>query len=246
MKKNVTVLNFLVFAKEIQKGVLQNELLSHISSLGFHAVEIRREYIKDKEKELPLIKQEAEGLGMDLFYSIPDEIYIEGTLNPKLTEYLEEAKIMGMKQIKLNIGEFNGELHSKELKALVNEQISIVVENDQTQTSGTIKAIKKYMDAVKDSDLTIGYVYDLGNWRFVGENEIEAVNELAEYVQYIHVKDVSYINNQPQVVGLDQGDIDWRKVLTLLPINQPIAIEYPLNTDAEILEAKTLLEEEEK
>lgn len=246
MKNNQIVLNFLVFAEKIANGRQQNELLADIKALGFQAVEIRREYFKDIQKEIPLIKKEAARLGLELFYSVPDEVYVSGSINPNLVGYLQEANEMGVKQIKWNIGDFNGELHTEELKTLIDSGVAITIENDQTQTSGTISAIKKYMTAVTAENLAIGYVYDLGNWRFVGEDEVTAAEALAEYVHYIHVKDVRYEANQPQATGLDHGVIDWRKVLSILPDNLPIAIEYPTKTNEEILEAKNLLEEEVK
>lgn len=243
MKDNRLVLNFLVFAEKIENGALQSELLPEIAALGFQAVEIRREYFKDLTKEIPVIKSEAERLKLELFYSVPDEVYVAGKINPKLEDYLSEAQQMGVKHIKWNIGAFEGNLHEDELKALIESGVAITVENDQTQTSGTITAIETYMKAVEAAGLAIGYVYDLGNWRFVGEDEMKAAEKLTDYVQYIHMKDVGYENGQPKAAGLDHGEINWRKVLTILPKNCPIAIEYPTVSDAEILAAKKLLEE---
>lgn len=174
MSDNKLVLNFLVFSDKVESGVLQSDLLQESADLGFQQVEVRREYFKDLENEIPVIQSEAQRLGMTLFYSVPDDIYVNGGLNPNLMAYLEEAKQMGVKHIKWNIGDFDGELHEQELKALVDEGIEISIENDQTQTSGTIKAIDAYMKAVTNAGIAIGYVYDLGNWRFVGENEVRA------------------------------------------------------------------------
>lgn len=243
MKDNRLVLNFLVFAEKVENGALQSELLPEIAELGFQSVEIRREYFKDLEKEMPVIKAEAERLKLELFYSVPDEVYVDGKINPKLKNYLAEAEQMGVKHIKWNIGAFEGDLHEDELKTLIESGVAITIENDQTQTSGTIAAIQTYMKAIKAADLAIGYVYDLGNWRFVGEDEMKAAEALTDYVQYIHMKDVGYENDQPKAAGLDHGEIDWRKVLTIFPKNRPIAIEYPTTSNAEILEAKKLLEE---
>ncbi|MGH1829861.1 TIM barrel protein [Enterococcus gilvus] len=244
MSDNKLVLNFLVFSDKVESGVLQSDLLQESADLGFQQVEVRREYFKDLENEIPVIQSEAQRLGLTLFYSVPDDIYVNGALNPKLMAYLKEAKQMGVKHIKWNIGDFDGELHEPELKALVDEGIEISIENDQTQTSGTIKAIDAYMKAVTNAGIAIGYVYDLGNWRFVGENEVRAAETLRNYVHYIHVKDVRYKGHQPQAVGLDHGEIDWRNVLKQLPQNVPVAIEYPTTENAEIVEAKELLEGE--
>lgn len=244
MKDNKLVLNFLVYADRVANGALQSDLLQEISDLGFTQVEIRREYFKDIKKEIPVIQSEAERLDLKLFYSVPDEVYVNGELNPKLQQYLIEAKQMNVQHIKWNIGDFNGELHEKELKTLVDSGVAISIENDQTQTSGTISAINTFMNAIKNTDLSIGYVYDLGNWRFVGEDEIKAAELLKDYVRYIHVKDVEVEKGQPQAIGLDHGDIDWRKVLQILPQDVSVAIEYPTTANDEILEAKELLESE--
>ena len=241
---NKLVLNFLVYADRVANGATQSELLQEISDLGFTQVEIRREYFKNIDSEIPVIQSEAKRLSLDLFYSVPDEVYVQGELNPKLEQYLSEAKQMGVKHIKWNIGDFTGVLHENELKALLDQGIEISIENDQTQTSGTIDAIDRFMKAVKVAGLTIGYVYDLGNWRFVGENELEAAELLKDYVHYIHVKDVKYSEEQPVAAGLDHGLIDWRKALDLLPKDVPVAIEYPTTENSEILEAKDLLESE--
>ncbi|GCF95013.1 hypothetical protein NRIC_29040 [Enterococcus florum] len=243
MKKQL-VLNFLVFAEKVEQGILQADLLKEASELGFSKVEIRREYFQDIAKEIPEIKKVAKELQLELFYSVPDEVFVVGKLNPRLLTYLDEAEDMGVQHIKWNIGDFNGELPVAELHQLTARGIEINIENDQTNVSGTIVAIKTFMEAIRRKQIDIGYVYDLGNWRFVGEDELNAAEALKEYVHYIHVKDVAYAKNQPQVAELDQGVINWRKVLAILPQDVPVAIEYPTSSATEILAAKKRLEEE--
>lgn len=243
MDKNQLVLNMLVFAEKVENHELQSTLIEEAVKLGFEKVEVRREYIKDFQAELPAIKQAAFQHNVELFYSVPDEVFVNNKINEKLTDYLEEAKQMNVKHIKFNIGNFKtGGQKLTELKTLSDYGIAINIENDQTQLSGVIHAIDNFMKAVKENQLDIGYVYDLGNWRFVGEDEIEAAKKLKDYVRYIHVKDVIYIDNKPQATGLDHGEIDWRKVLTILPDDVPVAIEYPTTKDVEIIESKELLE----
>ena len=58
------------------------------------------------------------------------------------------------------------------------------------------------------------------------------------------MKDVRYEKQKPQATSLDHGEIDWRKALQMLPQEVPVAIEYPTTLNAEIIEAKKLLEEE--
>mgnify|MGYP000053061506 FL=1 len=73
MKKEKLVLNFLVFADKVKDGALQANLLQKAADLGFTQVEIRREYFRDINEEKTVIESEAKRLGLDLFYSVPDE-----------------------------------------------------------------------------------------------------------------------------------------------------------------------------
>uniref|UniRef100_UPI00403F477C sugar phosphate isomerase/epimerase family protein n=1 Tax=Candidatus Enterococcus willemsii TaxID=1857215 RepID=UPI00403F477C len=243
MKKDNIVLNLLVFAEKIENGALQADLLQEASDLGFEKVEIRREYFKNLSQEKHVIQQRANDLGIELFYSVPDEVFVEGKVNDCLQSYLEEAKEMGVRHIKWNIGDFQESSSLDDLEELTNHGIQINVENDQTQGSGTIQPIYQFMEKVSEKQLSIGYVYDLGNWRFVGENEQDAVEKLGDYVRYIHVKDVCYQDGKPQAVALDKGEIEWRKILSQLPMDIPVAIEYPTTSNKEICQAKQKLEE---
>ncbi|MGG5333300.1 sugar phosphate isomerase/epimerase family protein [Enterococcus sp. AZ163] len=243
MKREQIVLNLLVFAKEAEAGALQAELLMKAKELGFNKVELRREYFQNIKEEIPVIKKLAEKNDIELFYSVPDEVFVNREINPNLTKYLMEVKELGVKHIKWNIGDFHKDIELANLQALTEEGVEVNVENDQTQTSGTIQAILTFMEAVNIARLAIGYVYDLGNWRFVGESEEVAAEKLSAYVRYIHVKNVAYENNQPQAAELDKGVIKWRKILEILPQNIPVAIEYPTTSDKQILTAKQLLEE---
>ncbi|QQP70697.1 TIM barrel protein [Carnobacterium sp. CS13] len=239
------VLNMLVFAGKVQNGAVQSDLIEESVALGFRKIEVRREYFKNLANEMADIKKLVEKYELELFYSVPDEVFVDGKVNSKLGDYLLEAIQMGITHIKWNIGDFAGFTGDlRELKPLTEQGIEVNIENDQTQTSGTISAIDTFMKAVEEEGLTIGYVYDLGNWRFVGEDEKIAAEQLGKYVSYIHVKDVIYMEGKPQAVGLDHGEIDWREILSVLPGNVPVAIEYPTTEKQEILDAKALLEEE--
>lgn len=238
------VLNLLVFNQEFLAGKSQKELVEKAVLLGFDKIEVRREYFRDLKSEIPEIKQLVDTHGIELFYSVPEEVFVNGTINSNLVDYLKEANEMSAQHIKWNIGDyahFTGNL--AELSPLTEMGVNVTIENDQTNTSGKIKAIQTFMKAVSNEGLKIGYVYDLGNWRFVGEDEEVAAEQLKQYVTYIHVKDVESVEGQPVAAGLDKGDINWRQVLQVLPQDVPVAIEYPTEKDSEILEAKELLEE---
>lgn len=240
------VINTLVYLDELNANALQSELIKKIKTAGGDSAEIRREFIHNFDSELPAIKRVSEEQGLHLFYSVPDEIFKKGKVNPRLKSYLDEASKMGIYAIKFNIGDFanfKGDL-VKELSFLSDSPIQVNVENDQTEISGTKNAITDFLAVVAANELDIRYVYDLGNWRFVGEDELQAAKELAQYTRYIHLKDVAIIDGKSQVVPLDQGDINWRQVLSLLPGLLPVAIEYPVKNTQVLIDGIKLVKNE--
>jgi len=229
--------NLLLMAKDWQAGRSQAELVEALASLGFETIEIRREYFKSVDDEKEAIRQLQEAKGFQLFYSVPDEVFVNGALNPKLQTYLDEAKSMHVSKIKWNIGDFEGfQGDLKEtLEPIVSQGIEVNIENDQTQTSGRIQPVQKFLEAAKAAGLDLGYVYDLGNWPFVGEKPEEAAGLLKDYVRYIHIKDDIISGEKPVTVPLDTGELDWRSILDVLPQDVPIALEYPTES-TEVIE----------
>ncbi|KRM90205.1 sugar phosphate isomerase/epimerase family protein [Fructilactobacillus florum] len=238
MEKNNLVLNNLVFANARAQGELQLEMLHTAVSLGITNVEIRREFFKNIPGEIKGIRAYAEQHGLTLFYSVPDELFIGGKLNAKLTTYFTEAQQLGIHAIKFNIGEFKGfkteQLIKLEHYGRLVDQIN--VENDQTQQSGSLAAIVNFLDAARRHGLQIGYVYDLGNWCYVDEDPLQAATMLTEHVSYIHLKDCLGSGKQTVTVPLGDGELPWETILQQLPQDVPVALEYPTASQA-VLEA---------
>jgi hypothetical protein len=242
--KNRIVMNTLVYAKEIENGVGQADLIRQIADLAVGTVEIRREYIQHFKRELPKIRERAHRDHMRVLYSVPDEIFVNGRINPNLQQYLNEGKAMGIEAIKWNVGDFahfKGRLKDA-LQPIVSQGIQVNVENDQTETSGSMQSLISFLTAVEANAIDLGCVYDMGNWRFVQENELAAAAKLGRYVRYIHVKDVRNENGKPVVCPLDDGVIQWRDVLDRLPQNVPVAIEYPVDDKSILIKGIQLLE----
>lgn len=98
---------------------------------------------------------------------------------------------MGVSKIKFNTGRFDryqGNL-KLDLSRLPLNEIEMNVENDQTEASGNVAPIKAFLEATgKVGFNQIGYVYDLGNWAFTGNDAIQSAKALAAYTNYIHLK----------------------------------------------------------
>ncbi len=230
MKNGRFVINTLVCLDEIKDGATQLQLLKPLSELDVHAVEVRREFIRD-ENEFEKMKREGESLGVDLFYSVPDGLFDNGEINmAHVQRYFMEAEKLGAKMVKFNLGDFRG-FSVQDMKALNkvlgSDPMVVTVENDQTVVNGTVNNLLPFLIECEQKGIPIHTTFDIGNWYWVGEDPINNVEKLAPYIKYIHLKDVQMIENRPQTVRLGKGVVPWHNILSLLSYNIPVALEYP-------------------
>lgn len=234
MEKSNIVINTLVFLEDLKRGVEQSKLLQDIHSLGISKAEVRREFIKDFERELQAIKNTAEKFQMELYYSVPKYLYVDGKLTiNEIEKYFVEANRMNCKNVKLNIGEYN--FISSENVSGINElcdkySISLTIENDQTKENGKVQKIKEFLDSASKLGAKVSCTFDVGNWLWQNEDPKENAYKLKPYVTYIHLKDAC-IQDKPQAAYLDEGIIPWREILKVFDKAIPVAIEYPCYPD---------------
>lgn len=235
------ILNTWIFESAVKEGTTQTELVDRVAKLGVDGIEVRREYFTDIAQETKAVGEHAKQQGLIVNYSVPDEVFLEdGTINPKLKQYFDEGSVMGISKIKFNTGHFDrftGDL-KEAFEGLPLDRIEMNVENDQTPVSGTVKAIKTFLDAAHDAGLVqLGYVYDLGNWGFTHGDAVQSAKDLAKYTHYIHLKNT--IDQDGTMVtsdDLNTGMFDWKDIISFLPHDVSFALEYPMKDDEQILE----------
>lgn len=244
MNRDQLVINTLVFLNELKKGINQSVIMDTINDLGINGIEIRREYIKDFEQELAKIKEKSKLYNMKVFYSVPECIYKENKLLVEdIEEYFKEAYKMNCHYVKLIIGQYK-DVSNEDIQK-INElskkyEIEMTVENDQSSLNGKIKNIYKFLSQVKKHKGNITFTFDIGNWLFQDESPLQNAERLKSFVTYIHVKDIGIKRNN---VLLNDGIIDWKKVLDKLPKDAPIALEYPCDTKEQVqLEINKILQ----
>lgn len=233
---NQLVANLLIFEEKWKKGERQSQLIQKSLDLGFSAIEIRREYFFNLKEEIEEIKLLRKNQNFELYYSIPDKIFVDGKVNQKFKNYISESRELGVSKIKCNIGDFQnfkGNM-KEELSFILDNPFEVNVENDQSKENGTIVPIQSFLKKVSTEGLDIGFVYDIGNWLFVSESPETAKEQLKKYTRYIHLKDITRTNSSSvSVVGIDNGQLDWRSILSDFLNDYPLAIEYPLeNSEA--------------
>lgn len=234
MIKDNIVINTLVFLEDLMNGVKQSELLKSIHSLGINNVEVRREFIKDFEVELQEIRTVSKELQIELYYSIPDYLFIKGELAiAKIENYFNEASKMNCRNVKLNIGEYYNisTKNASDINLLCDKySIKLTIENDQTKDNGKVQKIKDFLQLSEKYGMKLSSTFDIGNWLWQKEDPVENANILKPYVTFIHLKDV-IVADKPQAVFLDEGLIPWRSILGMFDKKIPVAIEYPCTPD---------------
>lgn len=231
----LTGVNTLVFYDELNTSTKQQrEYFSLLANMGVPFVEVRREFIRDFDKELELTNKEASKLGLALLYSVPSSLFINEAVNPELAIYFKEAKKLGAIQIKLTIGKTNGFTPEavSELKAIMQNypDIRISIENDQSIEKGSIAALENFMEDALHNNLKLGLTFDTGNFVYIDEDPLAAANALRKYVNYVHIKNVKRAaDNSVEMTLFQNGDLSIKEILDVLDKEERIiaALEYP-------------------
>lgn len=240
-------INLLVFKEDLDNGRKQSEILKEISNLNVSIAEVRREYIKDFEEELYEIRQESEKYKLEVFYSVPEKISIDGKLNNYIEEYFKEAKIMNATHIKFNIGTLDRLISSEidKLKEVIKEfNMDVTIENDQTVENGNLNSVIGANKFIENNNFNIGYTFDAGNWFWQNEDPNSSFEVLKSDITVFHLKDAKVENNKPKNVLVLQGKVNLGHMVENLSKSVPIIIEYPISSldiNSEVNKVKELV-----
>jgi sugar phosphate isomerase/epimerase len=204
---------------------------------GADGVEVRGELLRDDaEAEVEAIGAAFAGSGIALVHSSPEPLWQEDGLfdDAALRRGLDLAKRLGAPHLKMSIGSFRAP--SQAGFAALQERlhgsgIELLIENDQTESAGTLPALQAFFGAARAAGVPLAMTFDMGNWHWTGECPLRAAEALGDKVGYVHCKGVQ---RQPQrwvAVPLAESAAPWRAVLRALPAGVPAAIEYPLVGD---------------
>jgi sugar phosphate isomerase/epimerase len=199
---------------------------------GADGVEVRGELLQDARTELPRIRALAGDAR--LVYSSPEGLWGEGGLDDRaISHSIDAAVLLGASRVKMAIGAFDvrnaASVHA--LARFADAGVELVIENDQTDTAGTLDALLSFYAAADGAGFAPGLTFDIGNWHWTGECPLGAATSLAARVVYVHCKGVQRLPARWVAVPLADSAASWRSVLRALPKGLPWAIEYPLAGD---------------
>lgn len=207
----------------------QMALLPMIKAAGADGVEIRRElFSEDDLLRLHTLNKALTEQQLSASYSVPEALWLEdGSLNPRLAQFLLEAEQIGAKRLKIALGHFVDLSDTQLAKVLAASPVTLVVENDQTPDSKLAPMVNFFHRAC-DAALPLDMTFDMANWVWTGEDALQAAEQLSRYVSYIHVKAAVPHGETFRAIALDETDGSWRPLLSALPKDAPRGIEFPL------------------
>lgn len=208
----------------------QSAVLPFIAGSGADGVEIRRElFTPDELSRLAELAADIERRGLLVCYSAPEALFAaDGSLNPRLSDFLQEAQTLNALWLKLSLGHFSHHDDLEALREILQESgMALVVENDQTDC-GQLAPMQLFKAACRVNQLPITLTFDMGNWLWVGDSPEEAARHLAPAVSYIHVKAAEPHHSQFRAVPPDEASARWLALLNNLPADAPRGIEFPL------------------
>lgn len=226
-------INLLVYKEKLDQGIKQSALLKEIKKQGISLAEVRREYIKD-QKELEDIAKTAKENEIKLYYSVPEKIIEEKLPNKNLRNYLEEAMIMKIQNVKFNIGSLDqiDQKGAEKLKEILEDyDLTYTIENDQTKENGTFACTKKTLEQIYKYELSVGYTMDLGNWYWQKEDPNTTFEELKNQISIFHLKNINFKDGKPETVMLEDGKIEWMDMIGQLGDDVKVFLEYPIIED---------------
>lgn len=226
-------INLLVYKEKLDQGIKQSALLKEIKKQGISLAEVRREYIKD-QKEFEDIAKTAKENEIKLYYSVPEKIIEEKLPNKNLRNYLEEAMIMKIQNVKFNIGSLDqiDQKGAEKLKEILEDyDLTYTIENDQTKENGTFACTKKTLEQIYKYELPVGYTMDLGNWYWQKEDPNTTFEELKNQISIFHLKNIDFKDGKPETVMLEDGKIEWMDMIGQLDDDVKVFLEYPIMED---------------
>lgn len=220
--------------------VLKNGQASYvglIAQTGAYGIEIRRELFVEQDYQFNRIRQEKDHHELFTVYSAPIELWKEDyQLNEEeLKTVFQEGVMLGSKWLKLSLGHFDKEKSNlNHLKVFLEEhqEIQLLVENDQTLHGGNVCHLRSFFETAYNKDIPVKMTFDAGNWYYSNQIVENAIETLAPYVIYLHLKQVETRNGELVTIPLQKdGNPSWKRVMKHFPADIVKALEFPIEPE---------------
>jgi sugar phosphate isomerase/epimerase len=185
---NKVMLNTAVFLNEMNAGQSQIDLLTNLSQ-EIDGFEVRGEFFKDnKKEELQQLMALANQHDYDFYYSIPETLFDANQLNPKISDHFQMASEFHIASLKISLGDVT--VPTQEQVTVLNNLIRVTgvdltIENEPN-AHGTLSHLVEVNRTLANLGFLGGYTFDAGNWYWINEDPVEAIELLADYTTVLH------------------------------------------------------------
>jgi 2-dehydro-3-deoxygluconokinase len=197
-------------------------------------IELREELGLPDDKQALAAAIKARGL--NCVYSSPIELWAaDGTLQTStLAAAQAQAQACGAQFLKVSLGFFPEHPELATLQTLLNDHpVRLLVENDQTPQGGQIDRLARFFRAARAAHVPVGMTFDIGNWQWQAQSLFEALEQLGQYVEYVHCKGVQR-NVAGKLIATPPNPRDlhlWEQVLRRVTPGVLRAAEFPLQDE---------------
>ena len=159
-------LNTAVFLPQLERSKSQLACLLAVDAWPIDNIEVRGEFFAPatKVRELEQIAKLCQKNDWELYYSVPEELFLGDHFAPKLKQQLALAEKVGIKNLKYSFGHIDLLFSDAKLKQLhdllANSPVNVTIEN-QPNANGKLSAITQDLAFDRTEKLPLGYTLSL-------------------------------------------------------------------------------------
>jgi sugar phosphate isomerase/epimerase len=214
------------------------------AAVGARGVEYRDVYWKDKAMELPAVKRQLAELKLKASYTTMTPLYhADPAKQQQLLRDIEDARDLGAVLLRINLGQrpgpgpadakthYAGRMAVERAAAL---RVHLTLENNAVAPGHLLSDIKETLATF--SCRFFGTNVDFANYVTTGQDPLEAIRDLARWINYVHAKDARKTAAGWQSTYLGDGTLPMKEIIGALDATGkavPFCLEFPGGADPE-------------
>ncbi|KRK47432.1 sugar phosphate isomerase/epimerase family protein [Secundilactobacillus kimchicus] len=223
--------NTAVFLADIKNGRSQADCVASLSNKPIENVEVRGELFDPatEQEALTAIRKTCDDQQFGLYYSIPEELLIDGQLNPALEHYIQLGNQFSMNGLKISLGKADriSKETLRDLAQLASTSSALITVENQPNENAELPAFADQLNEILTAVSALGYTFDSGNWYWIDTAPEKAFDLLQTEIDVFHLKDIA----NRETVMLGDGQTDWQSMLRALNEDVPVFLEYAIEAD---------------
>ena len=190
---------------------------------GARGAEYRDYYWKDKQKELPAVREQLLRLGLLAAYTTNTTLYsTDPALQAQLLRDIEDARALGSPLLRVNLGPRPAADRAAAVREAARGAIEhaarcgirLALENNARPPGEQLSEIQDALEAF--SSPALGTNIDFANYVTCNQDPIAAIKVLAPRIIYVHAKDAMRAGTGWKSASLGAGSLPLRDIFAAL------------------------------